>query len=114
MAEELLLTCLVVVTVVGVLSLGLNTEQMLLKDMKSLSGSLNLAVSVLYVRLQVLTHDTVLPTATQIATHHYTLQHNTTRCESLQHKVTQKCVSGLPAEGGVGGGALRFLSQVWI
>lgn len=31
---------------------GLNTEQMLLKDMKSVSGSLNLAVSVLYINLQ--------------------------------------------------------------
>lgn len=31
---------------------GLNTEQMLLKDMKSLSGSLNIAVSVLYIQLQ--------------------------------------------------------------
>eukprot|EP00066_Takifugu_rubripes_P014227 XP_011603493.1 PREDICTED: protein prune homolog isoform X1 [Takifugu rubripes] len=31
---------------------GLNTEQMLMKDMKSVSGSLNLAVSVLYVTLE--------------------------------------------------------------
>ncbi|XP_051271835.1 exopolyphosphatase PRUNE1 [Dicentrarchus labrax] len=31
---------------------GLNTEQMLLKDMKSVSGSLNLAISVLYINLQ--------------------------------------------------------------
>lgn len=31
---------------------GLNTEQMLLKDMKSVSSSLSLAVSVLYVRLE--------------------------------------------------------------
>ncbi|XP_070692308.1 exopolyphosphatase PRUNE1 isoform X1 [Pempheris klunzingeri] len=31
---------------------GLNTEQMLLKDMKAVSGSLNLAVSVLYVSLE--------------------------------------------------------------
>ncbi|XP_022075977.1 exopolyphosphatase PRUNE1 [Acanthochromis polyacanthus] len=31
---------------------GLNTEQMLLKDMKAVSGSLNLAVSVLYVTLE--------------------------------------------------------------
>ncbi|XP_061737837.1 exopolyphosphatase PRUNE1 [Nerophis ophidion] len=32
---------------------GLNTEQMLLKDMKSLSGSFSLAVSVLYLPLEV-------------------------------------------------------------
>lgn len=31
---------------------GLNTEQMLLKDMKAVSGSLNVAVSVLYITLQ--------------------------------------------------------------
>lgn len=31
---------------------GLNTEQMLLKDMKGVSGSLNLAVSVLYITLE--------------------------------------------------------------
>lgn len=31
---------------------GLNTEQMLLKDMKSVSGSLNLAISVLYITLE--------------------------------------------------------------
>lgn len=31
---------------------GLSTEQMLLKDMKSVSGSLNLAVSVLYITLE--------------------------------------------------------------
>ncbi|KAM4580682.1 exopolyphosphatase PRUNE1 isoform 2-T2 [Odontesthes bonariensis] len=31
---------------------GLNTEQMLLKDMKAVSGSLNLAVSVLYITLE--------------------------------------------------------------
>ncbi|XP_054477749.1 exopolyphosphatase PRUNE1 [Anoplopoma fimbria] len=31
---------------------GLNTEQMLLKDMKAVSGSLNVAVSVLYVTLE--------------------------------------------------------------
>ncbi|XP_028985405.1 exopolyphosphatase PRUNE1 [Betta splendens] len=31
---------------------GLNTEQMLLKDMKVVSGSLNLAVSVLYITLE--------------------------------------------------------------
>ncbi|XP_040901275.1 exopolyphosphatase PRUNE1 [Toxotes jaculatrix] len=31
---------------------GLNTEQMLLKDMKTVSGSLNVAVSVLYVTLE--------------------------------------------------------------
>lgn len=31
---------------------GLNTEQMLLKDMKSVSGSLNLAISVLYMKLE--------------------------------------------------------------
>lgn len=31
---------------------GLNTEQMLLKDMKAASGSLNLAVSVLYIKLE--------------------------------------------------------------
>ncbi|XP_070768213.1 exopolyphosphatase PRUNE1 isoform X2 [Enoplosus armatus] len=31
---------------------GLNTEQMLLKDMKAASGSLNLAVSVLYINLE--------------------------------------------------------------
>ncbi|KAM8870154.1 exopolyphosphatase PRUNE1 isoform 1-T1 [Spinachia spinachia] len=31
---------------------GLNTEQMLLKDMKAVSGSLNVAVSVLYVPLE--------------------------------------------------------------
>ncbi|XP_030014567.1 exopolyphosphatase PRUNE1 [Sphaeramia orbicularis] len=31
---------------------GLNTEQMLLKDMKAVSGSLNLAVSVLYIKLE--------------------------------------------------------------
>lgn len=31
---------------------GLNTEQMLLKDMKAVSGSLNLAISVLYVTLE--------------------------------------------------------------
>ena len=32
---------------------ALSTEQMLLKDSKSLAGSLNLAVSVLYVPLEV-------------------------------------------------------------
>lgn len=32
---------------------GLSTEQMLMKDRKLLSGSLNLAVSVLYVSLEV-------------------------------------------------------------
>ncbi|KAG7218822.1 hypothetical protein INR49_019690 [Caranx melampygus] len=32
---------------------GLNTEQMLLKDMKSVSGSLNVSLSVLYVTLEV-------------------------------------------------------------
>ncbi|XP_041798990.1 exopolyphosphatase PRUNE1 isoform X2 [Chelmon rostratus] len=31
---------------------GLNTEQMLLKDMKSVSGSLNLAISILYISLE--------------------------------------------------------------
>ncbi|XP_075934550.1 exopolyphosphatase PRUNE1 isoform X2 [Anarhichas minor] len=31
---------------------GLNTEQMLLKDMKAVSGSLNVAVSVLYITLE--------------------------------------------------------------
>ncbi|XP_041843694.1 exopolyphosphatase PRUNE1 [Melanotaenia boesemani] len=31
---------------------GLNTEQMLLKDMKAVSGSLNLAISVLYITLE--------------------------------------------------------------
>ncbi|XP_042081883.1 exopolyphosphatase PRUNE1 isoform X1 [Haplochromis burtoni] len=31
---------------------GLNTEEMLLKDMKAVSGSLNLSVSVLYISLQ--------------------------------------------------------------
>uniref|UniRef100_A0A3Q3WDY4 DHHA2 domain-containing protein n=1 Tax=Mola mola TaxID=94237 RepID=A0A3Q3WDY4_MOLML len=31
---------------------GLNTEQMLLKDMKSVSGSLNFAISVLYINLE--------------------------------------------------------------
>lgn len=31
---------------------GLNTEQMLMKDMKAVSGSLNLAVSVLYIKLE--------------------------------------------------------------
>lgn len=31
---------------------GLNTEQMLLKDMKSVSRSLNLAISVLYIKLE--------------------------------------------------------------
>lgn len=31
---------------------GLNTEQMLLKDMKAVSGSLNLAISVLYIKLE--------------------------------------------------------------
>ncbi|XP_068586087.1 exopolyphosphatase PRUNE1 [Cebidichthys violaceus] len=31
---------------------GLNTEQMLLKDMKTVSGSLNVAVSVLYITLE--------------------------------------------------------------
>lgn len=34
---------------------GLNTEEMLLKDMKAVSGSLNLSVSVLYISLQVST-----------------------------------------------------------
>lgn len=37
----------------AVSSSGLNTEQMLLKDMKVVSGILNLAVSVLYVTLEV-------------------------------------------------------------
>ncbi|TMS01048.1 Exopolyphosphatase PRUNE1 [Larimichthys crocea] len=31
---------------------GLNTEQMLLKDMKSVSGSLNLAISVVYLKME--------------------------------------------------------------
>lgn len=31
---------------------GLNTEQMLLKDMKAVSGSLSLAISVLYIKLE--------------------------------------------------------------
>lgn len=31
---------------------GLNTEQMLLKDMKAVSGSLNIAISVLYITLE--------------------------------------------------------------
>nr|XP_046254598.1 exopolyphosphatase PRUNE1 [Scatophagus argus] len=35
---------------------GLNTEQMLLKDMKSVSGSLNLAISVLYINLEDFLH----------------------------------------------------------
>ena len=35
------------------MSSGLNTEQMLLKDMKAVSGSLNLAISVLYITLEV-------------------------------------------------------------
>lgn len=70
-----------VVVVVAVLSsLGLNTEQMLLKDMKSLTGSLNLAVSVLYVRLQVPQHDTL----------YYPLQHTTTRSNTIQ-RTTNHC-----------------------
>ncbi|XP_037532422.1 exopolyphosphatase PRUNE1 [Nematolebias whitei] len=32
---------------------GLNTEQMLLKDMKAVSGSLNVAISVLYIPLEM-------------------------------------------------------------
>lgn len=84
----MLLICLVVaaavVVVLSVLSLGLNTEQMLLKDMKSLSGSLNLAVSVLYVRLQVPQHDTLYYPL------QHTLQHTTTRSNTIQH-TTNHC-----------------------
>ncbi|KAK9514456.1 hypothetical protein VZT92_027921 [Zoarces viviparus] len=35
---------------------GLNTEQMLLKDMKAVSGSLNVAISVLYITLEDFLH----------------------------------------------------------
>lgn len=70
--------------VVVLSSLGLNTEQMLLKDMKSLSGSLNLAVSVLYVRLQVPQHNTLYDPLQHAS------QHTTTRSSIIQH-TTNPC-----------------------
>ncbi|CAF87634.1 unnamed protein product, partial [Tetraodon nigroviridis] len=72
---------------------GLSTEQMLLKDRKSVSGSLNLAVSVLYVALEVRVCSTLL-------------------CTPGVSVTARVCVSGLPAEAGLGGRPLRLLCQV--
>lgn len=71
----------IAVVLTAVVCAGLNTEQMLLKDMKSVSSSLSLAVSVLYVRLEVgqqHTHTLLHTTSTQrTGTYYHTLSQNT-------------------------------------
>lgn len=71
---------------------GLNTEQMLLKDMKSVCGSLSLAVSVLYVRLEVKTHTHISAHATvQTATHSLINTKNVQTEKFCDHSAARYC-----------------------
>lgn len=73
---------------------GLSTEQMLMKDRKLLSGSLNLAVSVLYVSLEVSVSSTLLcPLRTAVTAHVRVCVCARTSCRGRAWRTTcQTCV----------------------
>uniref|UniRef100_A0A3B3BN39 Prune exopolyphosphatase n=1 Tax=Oryzias melastigma TaxID=30732 RepID=A0A3B3BN39_ORYME len=85
----------------------LNTEQMLLKDMKAVSGSLNVAISVLYITLEVSHHgntiilrryrDThrIVRNVSGYVSYHQTLANTHPYCSQVSQYLEQSCSPAL-------------------